>query len=269
MKSSNKSQSSKSSETLRNEVSGAQKRKGVSRELEAAPQTKEAVSDGEGKEQEQKEKPPSEKKENIVAISVFVVLILMGVGLLTNWFGLVDKTDDTARVYVPLGNDPHTGSNNASILIIAFSDYECPFCKKGEETIWNVINQYEDDIVYVFKDYPLTNIHENAYNASLAAECAKEQNMFWEYHEHIYKHNNALRAEDLRGYAVELGLDEEQFNECLDTQRYKKEVDQDIESARKAGVSGTPTFFINGIKVVGAQPEKTFIDIINSELESK
>ena len=209
MKTSKKSQSSKSSGTLRNEVSGAQKRKGVSRELEATPQTKEAEKSSE---EEAKEKTPSEKKENIVAISIFVVILLLGIGLLTNWFGMLDKTDDAERIYVPLGNDPHTGSSNASILIIAFSEYECPFCTQGEQTMKRIREQYKDEIVYVFKDYPLTSIHDNSYNAALAAECAKEQDKFWEYHEHIYEHNDALEPQDLKDYAVELGLDTEQFN---------------------------------------------------------
>nr|MCK4930366.1 DsbA family protein [Nanoarchaeota archaeon] len=217
-----------------------------------------------------KPKTKSEKTENIVAITIVILLIVIGIGIFTKGFGLLEKNDeDIDRIRVPLGNDPYTGSSNASVLIIAFSDYECPFCTKAEQTIRNILEEYKDDVVYVFKDYPLTKIHPNAYNASLSAECAKEQDKFWEYHEYLYEHNDKLEIQYLKEYARLMDLNTEQFNTCLETQKYKHEVEKDIQTAKLVGVTGTPTFFINGIKVIGAQPEETFIKIINKELKTR
>jgi len=221
-------------------------------------------------EQEKKEEPKakSERTENIIAITIFILLILIGIGIFTKGFGLLEKSaDENVRVIVPLGNDPFIGNPNASVIIIAFSEYECPFCTKAEQTMREIMNKYEGDVVYVFKNYPLTRIHPHAYNASLAAECAKEQDKFWKYHNYLYEHNEHLEVQYLKEYARLLDLNTEQFNECLETQRYKKEVEKDIQTARLVGVTGTPTFFINGIKVVGAQPEEEFIKIINEELK--
>lgn len=221
-------------------------------------------------ENEKEEAKPSEKTENIIAITVFVLLIVVSIGFFTKGFGLFDKAggvDDNSRIHVPLGNDPFKGNFNASVLIVAFSDYDCPFCRKAENTMNNIFEKYSEDVVYLFKDMPLTSIHPDAYNAALAAECAKEQDKYWEYHDYLYEHNDQLDPQYLKEYANLLGLDTEQFNDCFATQKYKGEVDKDIQTARMVGVTGTPTFFINGIKIVGAQAEEEFIKVINSELK--
>lgn len=222
----------------------------------------------EATELEKKEKPNanSERTENIVAFAVFGLLILIGIFIFTQGFGLMGNgIDKSERVRVSVGTSPFKGSSNASVLIIAFSDFECPNCRVGEERINSLLAKYPDDLVYVFKNYPLTMTHRYAYNASLAAECAKEQDKFWEYSELLFQHQDQLEALYLRDYAKQLGLNETRFNECFDTQRHKAEVDSEIKEGNLAGVSGTPTFFINGIRVVGAQPEDVFIKIINSE----
>lgn len=221
-------------------------------------------------EQKKNKDPKSEKTENLVAVFIFLGLIILGIGLFTNGFGLLEKSqDNNVRIRVPLGNDPFTGSENASVLIIAFSDYECPSCVRAEQSMKRIREQFKDDVIYVFKDFPLIRIHPNAYNAALAAECAKEQDKYWEYHDVLYEHNNQLEERYLQEYAKQLELDTSRFNKCLKTQKYKNEVDEDIQTGRAIGVTGAPFFFINGIKVIGAQPEETFIKIINEELKNK
>jgi len=228
------------------------------------------------KKEENKNPKQSERTENIIAVAVFAVLILIGVSIFTKGFGLLDKSAGAGdRFRVPLGNDPFIGSNNASVIIIAFSDYECPFCKKGEAIIKDILAKYPDDVIYVFKDSPLTTNHPNAYNSALAAECAKEQNKYWEYHDYLFEHSDQLEIRYLKEYAVLLGLDSARFNDCLDNQRYKSEVEQDMRTAELIGVTGTPTFFIRNIRVadavriIGAQPEEEFIKVINSEMNEK
>jgi protein-disulfide isomerase len=218
-----------------------------------------------------KDNKKSERTENIVAVAVFILLILLGVAIPTKGFGLFEKKIDSGeRINVPLSlNDPYTGSTNASIALVVFSDYSCPNCKSGEEITKSLMSKYPDKIIYVFKDLPLTRIHPNSYNSALAAECAKEQGKYWEYHDYLFEHQEQQELQYLKEYAKLLGLDSEKFNNCFEEQKYKKEVDEDVKTAALVGVSGTPTFFINGIMVVGAQPEEEFIKIINSELERK
>ncbi len=208
----------------------------------------------------------SEKKENIAAIVIFLVLMLIIVAAFTRGFGLLKKGEEYERVDVRLGDDPFKGNTNASVLIIAFSDYDCGYCKNAEQTMQNILEKYPEEIIYVFKDYPLTRAHPHSYNASLAAECAKEQGMYWEYHDYLYEHSDQMGSQYLKEYAKLLGLDSESFNKCFEQEKYSYEIEEDIEAARNAGVSGTPTFFINGIKVIGAKPEKEFISIIKQEI---
>lgn len=233
---------------------------------------KKVVDTAEKKEiKEESQKTQSERTENLVALAVFALLILIGIAAFTKGFGLFEKKVDYGqRVNVPLSpNDPYTGSLNASIALIAFSDYGCPYCKKGEDIAKSLMSKYPDKIIYIFKDLPLTSIHPDSYNAALAAECAKEQGKYWEYHDYLYEHQDQQEVQYLKEYARILGLDSEKFNTCLEEQRYKQEVDNDAKTAAMIGVTGTPTFFINGIMIVGAQPEAEFINVINSELERK
>jgi protein-disulfide isomerase len=215
-----------------------------------------------------KKQEPSDRTENIVALSIFAFLILIGVAIFTQGFGLfANNIDSGQRVKVPYDNDPFIGNSSASVIIFVFSDYECPNCKVGEERIKAILDKYGNEILYVFKNYPLTSIHPNSYNASLAAECANEQGKFWEYHSYLFEHNTKLSAPYLKQYAKELGLDTLKFNVCFENQRYKEKVDSDIKAAAQIGVPGTPTFFINGLVMIGAKSEQEFYDIIDKELK--
>jgi protein-disulfide isomerase len=218
--------------------------------------------------QASKKEQPSERTENIVALVIFAFLILIGVGIFTQGFGLFNKDlNPGQRVKVPTGDDPYIGNSNASVTIYVFSDYECPNCKIGEERMKAILAKYGDKILYFFKNHPLTSIHPDAYNASLAAECANEQGKFWEYHDYLFAHNTQLGTSYLEQYASELGFDTERFNICFETQRYKEKVDADLKSGAEIGVPGTPTFIINGLVVVGAKSEQEFYDIIDKELK--
>ncbi|MFH0869968.1 MAG: thioredoxin domain-containing protein [archaeon] len=213
-------------------------------------------------------KKDSERVENMVALGVFAFLILIAVFIFTQGFGLMKNSSPTDRVNVQLGNDPVRGNASDPIIIIAFSDYECPFCRKAEMTIRDIEQQYAGQVVLIFKDFPLTQIHKDALNAALAAECAREQGKYWEYHDYLFDHNDKLDIGSLELYALQFNMSAEKFNSCLESQKFKYEIDSDIKAATAAGVSSTPTFFINGIAVVGAQPEEEFTKIINSELSS-
>jgi len=163
--------------------------------------------------------------------------------------------------------NPVFGPEDAPITIIEFSDYECPYCRKWHIEVWPRLQEaYPDQIRLVYRDFPLTNIHENATPAASAANCARDQDRFWEFNEMLFSMENALNRSGYQAYAEELALDMVAFTECLDSGRYNDEVMADFEFAANLGVNSTPTFFVNGIPVVGAQPFDKFSQLIDQEL---
>jgi len=167
------------------------------------------------------------------------------------------------------GGDPYLGPGDAKVVIIGFSDYQCPFCKKfSDEVLPRILENYEGEVKYVFKDFPLERIHSQAFNASVAAYCAGEQEDYFEFHDLLFENvNQWSKSGNFDPYAREMGLDLQDFNSCLNSQKAKQEVEGDIEEGLDAGVRSTPTFFVNGIEIQGAQPYERFREVIESELE--
>lgn len=176
------------------------------------------------------------------------------------------NTNEGGTVNVSVDDDPIKGDKNAKVTIIEFSDFECPFCEKVQPTLKKVMDKYAGKARLVFRDFPLS-FHKNAQKSSEAAQCANEQGKFWEYHDKLYVNQKALAVSDLKKYAVDLGLDVSKFNQCLDSNKFAEEVKKDLTDGEKAGVDGTPAFFINGRKLVGAQPYEAFEKIIEEELK--
>jgi protein-disulfide isomerase len=177
-----------------------------------------------------------------------------------------DEGQQVVRYDVPIAGNPVLGPEDAPITLIEFSDYECPFCKRWhDETFDRLMEAFPGQIRFVYRDFPLTNIHPNAAPAAEAANCAHEQGQFWDFHRMLFS-TSTLNAQTYLGYAAELDLDMEAFEECVSTRRYQDEVIADLEWAVNLGISSTPTFFINGIALVGAQPFDVFYEVISKEL---
>ena len=163
------------------------------------------------------------------------------------------------------------GAENAKVTIVEFSEYQCPFCKKYIDGAYaQIMENYGDKIKYVFRDYPLP-FHQHAQKAAEASRCADEQDKYWDYHDKLFANQSAWSAETdatdtFIGYGTELGLNGGQFKDCLSAGKYTQEIKDDFVLGQKVGVSGTPTFFINGQKLVGAQPFENFKVIIEEEL---
>lgn len=170
-----------------------------------------------------------------------------------------------SRVQVSADDDPRIGPQNTAVTVIEFSDYQCPYCGRAETAIKQIISNYGNSVKFVYRDFPLS-FHQFAQKAAEASECADEQGKFWQYHDKLFDNQQALDTPDLKQYAKDIGLDSIKFNECLDNSRMAPEVRKDIEDGQMYGVTGTPTFFINGIELVGAQPYSAFEQIINQEL---
>lgn len=171
-------------------------------------------------------------------------------------------------VDVSLDNDAVEGDADAPVTIVEFSDFQCPYCGRYvKDTYPQIKEKYIDTgkVKYVFRDFPL-GFHQNARPAAIAAECVREQggdSAFWEYHDTLFANQEALSADDLKGYASDMGYN---IDSCLDSEKYGDEVDADMAEGASYGVSGTPAFFINGKKLVGAQPFAQFEAAIEAEL---
>lgn len=174
---------------------------------------------------------------------------------------IVDYADD----------DPFIGDANAPVTIVEWSDYECPFCERFAKTTLPQIKEAFIDTGkarLVYRDFPLSS-HKNATPAALAAACARDQGgdeMYFQYHDLIFENQSNLSSDLLKQFAIDLNLDSDSFNECLDSEKYKPEIAQDLVDGQAAGVRGTPAFLINGELVYGAQPFEVFEEVINNLL---
>jgi len=162
---------------------------------------------------------------------------------------------------VSVDDDPSWGPADAPVTIVEFSDFQCPYCARFvTQTLPQIRQQYEGKVRFVFRDFPLSTIHENAEKAAEAAECANEQGKFWEYHDKLFSSQSALDVASLKSYASQLGLDTATFDECLDSNKYAEEIQKDVQDGTSYGVDGTPAFFVNGQLVVGALPFADYTD---------
>jgi len=185
------------------------------------------------------------------------------------WLSIVPGATGAGRYLEPpsVDDDPSKGPADAPVTIIEFTDFQCPFCKRGADTVEQIISTYGDQVHIVFRDFPLAALHPDAPKAHEAGECADEQDMFWEMHDKLFSNQADMSIATMKGYAEDLGLDMDRFNACLDGGAMKAEVDADMADGREYGVSGTPAFFINGLMLAGAQPFDSFVKVIDAQLE--
>ncbi|MBF0190083.1 MAG: DsbA family protein [Magnetococcales bacterium] len=164
--------------------------------------------------------------------------------------------------------DLSKGDAKAPITIIEFSDFECPYCRRAQATLKKVQEAYGDKVRMVFRHYPLP-FHTKAPKASEAAQCAADQGKFWPMHDLLFEDKTNLEVADLKKAAKSVGLDQAAFDKCLDSGKHNARITTDLTEGKKLGVTGTPTFFINGVRVVGAQPFDKFKSVIDDELKEK
>jgi protein-disulfide isomerase len=168
---------------------------------------------------------------------------------------------------VSADDDPFQGPEDAAVTIVEFSDFQCSYClRAAEDVVPLILDRYADEVRVVYRDFPLTQIHSRALPAALAAECAHDQGKFWEYHDLIFANQGALDNTSLKAYAAEVGLDEADFDECFTSQKHLEEVQADYQDGISYGVTGTPAFFVNGRRIVGAQPFPVFQQAIEQAL---
>ena len=180
-----------------------------------------------------------------------------------------------------IDDDPMLGDKNAPLTLIEFSDYQCPYCSRFTKEIFPLIKEEyikTGKVRYVFRDFPIQQIHPKAQKAAEAAHCAGEQDKYWEMHDLLFENQQAFEINDLKGYAKEMDLDATDFDACLDSGKYAKEIMNDLRAGQRAGVRGTPSFVlgettkdgnIKGRFIRGAQPylefKKAFEAMLNEE----
>lgn len=227
----------------------------------------------------------------VLALVIFAFII----GMLTNKVTSLEKSvKDTSKmannqvqvsppdalpqiVKVGHGKLPLLGNENAKVTIVEFSDFQCPFCKSYfDDTARQINDAYikTGKVKFAYRHFPLTTIHPNAQISAEASVCANEQSKFWEYHNVLFQNQatwSILSATEvlpsLTNLAGQIGLNTDQFNSCLTAHKYKNAVDADQKAGVAVQVSGTPAFFINGYRLIGAQPFSEFQKIIEQELK--
>ena len=200
---------------------------------------------------------------------------------------ILEKQLPTKQPNMPLkisiDNDPIIGNPNAPITIIEFSDFQCPFCARFHvETLPSIMNEYIDkgQVKLVFRDFPIQSIHPNALPASVASECANEQGKFKEMHDKLFENQKKWSNQSLDNviitfgqYALDIGLEDEKFDTCLQNGKYVEEIQKDLDDGRSYGITGTPGFFVGNdqigfIELKGAQPFENFKKVIDTQLQN-
>ena len=161
---------------------------------------------------------------------------------------------------LPVGTRDHTaGPDAAPLTLVEYGDYQCPYCRKAFPIVKEVQRQLGEQLRFVFRNFPLTQIHPHAQHAAEAAEAAAAQGAFWQMHDRLFEHQRALDDENLVSYAADLGLDADRFQQELIAGTYAKRVQDDFRSGVRSGVNGTPTFFINGKRHDGSYDLETLL----------
>ena len=203
---------------------------------------------------------------SLTAVFLFVMDALIFFGMVYRQSSQLANNSTAATGSVATLDDPYAGGINANIVIVEFTDFKCPYCLQAFPVIQEVISTYGDKIKFIFRDFPDVGKYPEAQKAAEAANCAFDQGKFMEMHNKLFINQDNQSVPALKRYASELGLDAEKFNTCLDSNKYRDEVLQDLNAGLAAGVGGTPTFFINDNKVEGVIPLETFKQIVDQLL---
>jgi len=147
-------------------------------------------------------------------------------------------------------NDHQIGNTNAALTLVEYSDFQCPSCRRAHSVVKRLLKERSNDLHFVFRNFPLSQFHQHAYDAAASAEAAGKQSKFWEMHDLIFENQDNLDANLLTSLAQDIGLDPAQFANDRRSDEVRKKIEMDFESGIGSGVKGTPTFFLNGIRIL-------------------
>lgn len=170
------------------------------------------------------------------------------------------------RVDVSIAGAPVRGAAEAPVTLVEFSDFHCPFCKRVQPTLMQLLERYPGKVRLVYRDFLIDSLHPQARRAAEAARCAHDQGKFWDYHDLLYAEAPRASPEDLGRYAAQVGLEPPTFERCLSGGAHRTTVQRDLDEGIRLGVTGTPAFFVNGRPLSGAQPLEAFDRVIEEDL---
>ncbi|MFA6072366.1 MAG: DsbA family protein [Janthinobacterium sp.] len=171
------------------------------------------------------------------------------------------------RFELETSDDPRFGPEDAKVTIVEFSEFSCPFSQQNYQIVDSIRKKYADQVRFIFRDFPIVDIHPYALMGAEAASCANEQGKFWEYHDYLFSHQGTYTTKDeLVAFAGQIGLDEQRFKMCMVAGSYHDEALMDLQDGIRFEVKGTPTFFFNGNRAAGVISEETFTQIIDGLL---
>jgi protein-disulfide isomerase len=170
------------------------------------------------------------------------------------------------RMAVSIEGAPVRGAAGAPVTLVEFSDFHCPFCKRAQATLKQILERYPGKVRHAYRDFPIDSLHPQARRAAEAARCAQDQGKFWDYHDVLFASPPQAAADDLRRYAERVGLDVPTFERCVSAGTHSQSVQRDVDEGSRLGLNGTPAFFINGRALQGAQPLDAFVRVIEEEL---
>lgn len=209
------------------------------------------------------------KKDAMLAVGAVCAIVVIGYLMLNidKIFPAPDVNLDVPQtVHVQLTLD-HGTNPNASVTVVEFGDFECPVCRDNEPDVKQMLAAYGDRINFVFKHFPISEIHPDAERAAEASECARDQGKFWQYHDTLYDNQDAIHGDGiLLKYAQDAGLDGQRFTDCLKNGAKSDVVQRDLAEGIRAGVQGTPTFFIDDKKLEGIHTFAEFKSVLDAEL---
>jgi protein-disulfide isomerase len=171
------------------------------------------------------------------------------------------------RLRVPVSERDHVlGAPDAPVTLVEYGDFECPHCRRAHPIVAAVLRQLGGSVRFVYRHFPLTQIHPHAQHAAEIAELAGEHDRFWQMHDLLFENQDSLEDEDLIGYAGELGIEPSLAIAALRAHTYADRVQEDFMSGARSGVNGTPTFFINGTRHDGSWDEPSLLDALQRAL---
>ncbi|MFA6428653.1 MAG: thioredoxin domain-containing protein, partial [Candidatus Buchananbacteria bacterium] len=189
----------------------------------------------------------------------------------TNSLAVVAKpitVDNLAlRKTLEITSAPSWGNLQAKVVVVEFGDFQCPYCAQAFPVWRQMMAKYQDQVKFIWRDFPVAELHPQAVLAAQAGRCAHEQNKFWQFYDKVFINQANLSKEALKEYARQVNLDVVKFNDCLDSGKYLAAVQADLTEGAKLGIKGTPTFFFNGQLAEGVPPVETFEGIIINLLE--
>jgi protein-disulfide isomerase len=166
---------------------------------------------------------------------------------------------------VPVSDWNHRqGPDSAAVTLVQYGDYECPYTRRSTWVVQALQQELGDQLRFIYRNFPLTEIHPHALHAALTAEVADAQGKFWEMHDYIFHHQHTLEDADLAGFAEAVGLDMQQYTRDMAERRGLARIEEDVESGERSGVQGTPTFFINGVLYRGSWEQEALLPALQA-----